>query len=259
MRKREAKDLAIIFLWPIIAAIISLGLGVNAFGSVILFLAIPSIYLAFRGKEYVKRAFVFSIIVSIPSIIVIDYIAHLTKQWLIPTSILPFRIFNFVTLEVILWAFFMFFFVVMFYEYFIDKHKTSKVWNKKMYFLSLAMLLLFGIFLFLFLTMPSWLNIPYWYLLFGVLVLLIPFLLQLFKYPKTTSKFFLVLVYFFYMHFIYEITGLKLGWWEFPGTMFVGWVHMFGVSFPIEEIIFWFILVALAILAFFEKFEDDEK
>jgi len=259
MKKRESTDLALILIWPIIAALISFLFKPNAFGSIILFLIIPSIYLSIRGKEYVKKAIIFALLTGITTIIVLDYIAHITEAWLIPNSILPFRLFGLVTLEVILWALFTCYFIIIFYEYFIDKHRTQKVWNTKMKYVLMTALIAFVSFLIVLFASPSLLNIPYFYLIWGTIILLIPFLIQLFRYPKTTSKFFLAAAYFFYLHFIYELTGLKLGWWKFPGKEFIGWVSVFGTSFPLEELIFWFILLALATISYYEYFDDDEK
>lgn len=259
MKKRESIDLAIILIWPIIAALISFTLKVNAFMSIVLFLIIPSVYISIRGRQYIKKAVIFSLISSISIMIIIDYIAHFTRTWIIPNSIIPFRLFNFVSLEVILWAFFTCFFVIMFYEYFLDKHVTKRLWNKKMKYLFMASIILFAVFLLLFFNLPEALKIPYFYISWGVIVLLIPFLFQLFKYPKTTSKFFLAAAYFFYLHFIYEVTGLRLGWWEFPGKEFIGWISILGTNFPLEELLFWFILLALATLSYYEYFDDDEK
>jgi len=259
MKKRESIDLALILIWPIIAAIISFTIKPNTFVSIILFLVIPSLYLSIQGKEYWKKSAIFAAGAIIPIMIAIDYIAHLTGIWIIPETILPFKIFDFVTLEVILWAFFTTYFVVVFYEYFLNKHATKRLWTSKTKYLFLAGLILFVLFVFFYFFFPNLLKIPYWYLVFGVVLALIPFLLQLFKYPKTTSKFLLPFIYFFFMFFIWEITGLKLGWWDFPGEMFIGWISIFGTNFPFEEALFWFVLLALSILSFYEYFDDDEK
>ncbi len=259
MKKRRDFDLALIFLWPVIATIVSFILKPSAFISVVLFLAIPSIYLSIKGREYWKKAAIFSIGASIPIMIVIDYIAHLTGMWIVPKTIFPFKLFNFVTIEVILWAFFTSYLVVMFYEYFLDKHAVKKLWTNKTKYLFITGLLIFSLFVVLYFFFPNMLNIPYWYLIFGIVLTLIPFLLQLFRFPKTTSKFLLPFVYFFFLHFLWEVTAVKLGWWDFPGTMFIGWVNMFGIRFPFEEVLFWFILLALSILSFYEFFDDDEK
>ena len=259
MKKRETIDLVIILIWPIIAAILSFLLKTDALGSIILFAVIPSVFLSFRGKKYIKKSLIFSLIVSIPTIIIIDYIAEVTQQWFIPYSILPFKLFGIVTLEVILWAIFMIYYVAIFYEYFLDKHVTKRLWHPHMKYLAMLLLASAAIFMVLFFAFPSALNIPYFYLSFGVLFILIPILIELFKYSKLSSKFFKAGAYFFYLTFIWEVTALKLGWWSFPGTQFIGWVTFLGVSFPFEELFFWCILFAMAILSYYEFFEDDEK
>ena len=257
--KKESKDLGIMFLYPIVAVIISFLFKPNAFGSVMLFLAVPSIYLSIRGVKYIKKSFIFSLVTTIPLMIVIDYIAHLTGMWNISNSILNGRLFDYVTIEVILWAFFTCYLVVIFYEYFIDKHASKRLWTPKLKYLLMTSLLIFIAFIVMFFNFPNLLNIPYFYLCFGVVLTLLPFLFQWFEFPHVTKKFLLGGIFFFYRHSLYEITALKIGWWTFPGKDFIGLVSLFGVTFPIEEVIFWFILLALAILSFYEYFDDNEK
>jgi hypothetical protein len=175
-----------------------------------------------------------------------------------PQSIFP-KLFGLVTLEVIIWAIFSCYFIIVFYEYFLDKHITPKLYTPKLKYLILVLAIIFILFLAILFTHPDSFRIPYFYLGWGIILLAIPFLLQLFEYPKTTSKLFMAAAYFFYLHFIYEITALKLGWWVFPGPYFIGMVSIFGVSFPIEELLFWFILFALGVLTFFEYFDNNEK
>lgn len=252
--------MAIVLLWPIIATIVSFLIKPNSAGSTLLFLGIPSLYLAIRGREYVKKVFIFSIIVAVPTIIVLDYIAQVSGSWAMHiTSIIPFKFFGIVTFEVVLWAFFTCFFIIIFYEYFLDKHVTHRLYNPKMKYLLIIILVVFVLFLVFLFASSSLLNIPYFYFIFGIILFFIPFLFQFLEYPKATSKFFLVTAYFFYFNFIYEITAVKLGWWAFPGKYFIGWISMFGIRFPLEELLFWFILMILAILSFFEFFDDDEK
>ncbi len=255
-KKRETFDLAVFLVYPIIASLISFLLRANAFFSVIIFYGIPSIYLSFMMKKNVKNAAVFSLVGIIP-MIVIDYIAHLTKVWEVTNSIIPFRLFGFVTLEVLLWVIFAFYFTVMFYEYFLDKHITHKLYKPRFKYLIISILALFSLFLFLLFGFPQFLRIPYFYLIFGVILILIPIVFELFEYPRFYTKFFKAQAYFFYLNFIYEITALKLGWWIFPGNEFVGWVSVFGVEFPFEEFFFWIMLTALAILTYFEFFDRE--
>ena len=258
-KRGENLDLSLIFLWPIIATFLSFLLISNAFVSIVLFLVVPSIYISIRGKEYWKKSVIFAGGGSIPLIIVIDYISHVTGTWIIPETIFPFKIFNFVTFEVILWAFFTTYFVVMFYEYFLDKHATKRLWTKKTKYFFIIGLLIFTLFLFFYFFFPDYLRIPYWYMIFGVIIFLAPFLIHLFYKQKTTSKFLLPFIYFFFLNFTWEITALKLGWWSFPGTDFIGWVSIFGVRFPFEELFFWFGVLAISLLSYYEFFDDDEK
>jgi len=259
MKKRESIDLAILLMCPILATLISLLFKTNVFVSVLLFFGIPALYLSFRGAKYIKKSIVFSVITSIPLIIIIDYVGHITKMWIIPNSILPFRLFGIVTIEVILWAVFNSYCVLMFYEYFLDKDVTKKAWFPQMKYLVVAILILFITFIILFFNAPGVLHIPYFYLAFGIVLLLIPVVVELFEYPKLISKFARVGAYFFFLTFLYEVTALKLGWWAFPGTEFVGWVSIFGTMFPIEELVFWLILFSTAVLSYYEYFDDDEK
>jgi len=189
-------------------ALLSHLLNINAFGSVIVFFGLPSLYLTLRAIEYSKKAIMFSIITSFPLIIIIDYIAHTTKQWLIPNSILPFRVFGVVTIEVILWAILNLYLVIMFYEYFLDKHITKKLWHPHMKYLVAVSLFLFILFITLYFYSPLFLNIPYFYLFWGTILLLTPIVIQMVTRPKMNMKFLKTAAYFFYLTFIYESYGI---------------------------------------------------
>jgi hypothetical protein len=71
--------------------------------------------------------------------------------------------------------------------------------------------------------------------------------------------FFGTAAYFFYFNIIYEIVGLRLRWWDFPGTQFVGHVSLFGVTFPFEEFFFWLVLGGFMVLSYFELFDNTQK
>ena len=105
----------------------------------------------------------------------------------------------------------------------------------------------------------SYLDIPYFYLTAGIVLGIIPISIVLFEYPRLIAKFFKTAAYFFYLNFAYEITALKLGIWDFPGDQFIGWVTFFGMRFPFEEFFFWIILGAIAMLSYYEFFDDDRK
>ncbi|MBU0614469.1 MAG: hypothetical protein KJ601_00070 [Nanoarchaeota archaeon] len=257
MKKRERMDLILLLVYPIIGAFVSHVLNVNAFGSIIVFFGLASLYLTIRAFQYSKKALLSSVIISIPLIVIIDYIAQTTKQWVIPNSILPFRLFGIVTIEVIVWVILDLYLVIMFYEYFLDKRVTKKLWHLHMKYFVIITWSLFALFVTLYLYLPTFLDIPFFYICFGIVLLLIPSIIQMVKHTKTNVKFFKTAAYFFYLKVLYEVTALQLGWWDFPGTDYIGWVSILNIKFPIEELIFWLFIFTIAILTYYRYFEDD--
>ena len=229
--KKRFELLILIILSPLTAAVLSIFLHANFFVSLILFFGIPSAYLAFKQPKYIVKAILFSLS-SILVFIPIDYIAHFNKTWFIP-SVLSYRLFNYVSLEGILWTIMHVFFVIMFYEYFLDKHIINKWWYKRTKYLFLMLFSILAIFLAIFLFSKEYLRVPYWYIMFGSVFVIIPVVLQAFRFPRVTLKIFKVLPYFFLVNFIYEITALKLGQWSFPGTEYIGWVSFFWNTIPV--------------------------
>lgn len=251
-------DLILILLWPIVASLISFLIKTNAFGSIIIFEAIPAIYLSIRAPQYIRKSLIFSTL-FIPVIIIIDYVAHLNGQWLIPDSVLPYRLFGLVTLEVIFWTYCLAYLTIIFYEYFFERHLEKSLWHRRLKYLFAATIICFAIFLFYLIFLPKSLIIDYFYFKMGLVLILIPLILGLFRYSKLAAKIFKTGAYFFYLTFLYEVSALKLGWWDFPSDKFVGLLYVFGVRFPFEEFFFWLMLCAMAVLVYYEYFDDDGK
>lgn len=256
---REKIDLIELMIFPLIAGLIGYGLRVNFFWSILLFFGIPACYLSLRSPKFIKRAAVFSALVSIPCVIIVDYIGHLSRQWVVPDSILSFRFFGQVPIEDLVLAFFNFYIVIVYYEYFLDKHFSKILLPHRLIKLLVLILIAMAVFLLLYLFLPNKLYIPYFYFLVGFVVFLIPVCIQLARYPKFTAKFFYSASYFFYLTLIYEITAQKLNLWIFPSHQVIGWVSMFKISFPFEELFFWIAISSMTILTAFERFEEGEK
>ncbi len=251
-------DLILILIWPIIASVLVLLFKLISFWSILLFFGlVPVLLLSLRIKKEVPKALLFSL-VCLPIYIIIESVGIISGSWVIPSAF-PFSIFG-ATVEGITFGFLTVYFVVMFYEYFLDKHITKKLFSPKFKYFVILSLSLFSIFLFLFFGFPQFLNIPYAYLALGLLFILLPSFIELVKYPKLSKKLVITAAYFFYASFIGEIIGLKLGWWSFPTDgEFIWWIKIFGESLPFEELFFYITLTALAIISFFEFFDDDEK
>jgi hypothetical protein len=108
--------------------------------------------------------------------------------------------------------------------------------------------------------MPQLFSIQYFYLVCGVFTVLIPITLFLMKYPGLRSKFVVTGSYFFYLGLVYEFTALARYWWFFPSdSKYLGIVSVFGVSFPLEELLFSLMLYSVAVVAWYEFFDDDRQ
>lgn len=247
-----------LIVWPIVIIGIVSRFHVDAFTSVLLFYGIPAIPLSLLRPRLISKALVVSLF-GIPSVIIIDYIAELTRAWFIPFSIFPFRILSLVTIEVVTWVFFHIYVVVLFYEYFFEKNIPEKIWSSRSNNILASIMGLSMLFIGLFFIIPHALYVPYWYLVFGTIAILSVVVFEELKFPKVFPKLLKTAVYFFYVNLIYEVVALKNGWWSFPGNQFIGQVSLFGATFPFEEFFFWIMLFTLCILSLYEYFFDDER
>ena len=257
--KIEKKDLIILLVWPIVAALISLLVKANVLISIILFFGIPSAYLTFINRNAIRRAALFAIALAIPISIVVDYVMELKGGWFLPSSSFgSFRLFKYVTIEQIIWLFLYLYFVIMFYETFLEKECACRPYLSKFKFLFILLYALLGIFVIAYLFKPELLNINYFYLKFGLIFVIIPVVIMLLKFPSIYSKLVKAGAYFFYLSFIYEITALELGQWTFPAAnQLLGYINIFGLKFPYEEFVFWILLGGIGALVYYEFFDDD--
>lgn len=98
-------DIFLLILFPVIAVWASLFIKANFLQSILLFFGLPSLYLSLRTPFQVKKTFLFSLILSIPFGIIIDYIAVLDSSWYVPTTVFPFRLLGIVPVEDLIWGF----------------------------------------------------------------------------------------------------------------------------------------------------------
>ena len=255
------KQLILILLWPIIAAALSLLIKANYFVSTLLFFGVPSVYLSIINKKYVKKLAIFSLGLGVLFTIVADYIAVVSGGWFIPHSIFdPLRLFGLLPLEDYLWISLYFYLITMFYETFLEEKCTPQLYHPALKYLVMIIIAMVGLFAIFYLFQPDILKMSYAYIKIGIVFVLLPIILVLCKFPKLYGKFFKAGAYFFFLTFLYEITALQLGQWTFPGeNQFIGYINILGISFPFEEFFFWIMLGAMAILSYYEFFDDDRK
>ena len=257
MKRGKKIDLIWMILFPIFATIISFIFKTNFLISTLLFFGLPSIYLSIRNKHSIKKTLIFTTISSIPLGIIIDYFGTKDGSWYVPESAFSFRLFGFIPIDDLIWGFLLVYFIVIFYEHFLDK-KGKRTINKKFTYFGIVLIILTLMLMILHILIPS-INIPYFYLLMGILLFTIPIITFLYSNPKFIPRYVKISVYFFSLFLIHELVGMQLSQWTFPGENFIGWVKIFGHSFPFEEFIFFISLSTIAILTYYEYFADDLK
>ncbi|MEK6840514.1 MAG: hypothetical protein AABX79_01015 [Nanoarchaeota archaeon] len=251
-------DLTFILLIPLIVFLLVFfsGLRINYFESLILIFAIPSLYLTIKNKKKARKVAIFSFLISIPFDIIWELLNYGDNAWTVPNSIFPFRFFGFSPLENYIWMFLTVYTILIFYEYFLDAKFQSKISGRikvmTYIFYSISIILII-----IFLVNKEFLSFPYSYLWLGIIVFIIPIMTFLIKYPSFITNFFKVSVFFFYIHLIFELIGLKLNHWTYTGTHFIGWVFLFDLSFPVEEFFFVIILGGFAACVYYEFFTSD--
>ncbi len=256
-KKQIKRDKILIFLWPIIAAVLTIVFKANLFVSTCLFVVVPSIYLSFRKPRYIAKTLLFSSI-GVIIFIALDYISVTTGQWFFPYSIIPYRLFGVVAFEGVFWFFFWVYFIVMYYEYFLEEKCTPRLYHPSLKYVFILFLVLLSVFLIVKTLDASLLRIPYFYLMTGIVFGLIPIICVLLRFPNLFTKFAKAAVYFIFFSLIWELVAVPLEQWTFPGQ-FIGWIDLFGIRFPFEEFFVWIVLGAIAILSWYEFFDDDRK
>ena len=256
MNKSYLDVLAMILL-PIIASVITLVLETNLFVSVLLFFALPALYLGIRKKRIVKKSIIFSLLLSVPLSLFIDVIAAVNGSWVVPETVFPFKLFGVATMEVYLYGFFWVLSAVLFYERFFDNGKSRTKTSPHIYFLLYLSVILIAYTSVGFLLYEPLLFIPYFYFWCGIILVVIPWFVFLYYYPEFIRRHLVLTAYFFFLLFIFEIVALEVGQWIFPAQDFIGLVKVFGFQFPIEELFIWMIAATPALLSYYEFFDDD--
>ena len=67
MKKSKIIDLIILLVYSTIGALLCPLLKINAFGSVMVFFGLPSLYLTIKNIKYVKKAIIFSLATNVVS------------------------------------------------------------------------------------------------------------------------------------------------------------------------------------------------
>lgn len=258
---RTTVDHTFLIAWLIVAPVLSLALRAEFGLSIVIFFLVPAAYVTARHPRFAGRVAMFSALVSIPLVTVLDYMMEVTGGMQITQSIFgSFRIAGHVTVESYVWGFGFLYLIALYYEAYLDHHVRSRMPPApRVKYLVLGAFALVSAFFFAYTVQPQVLHVErYLYLIWGFLLVVLPVVVVLAHTPSLAKKFFRATAYFFFLLLGYELTAIHLGQWAFPGEQqYVGIVSLLGSRFPLEELVYFVACGALATLTYFEFFSDD--
>jgi hypothetical protein len=251
-RDKKLKILSL-FLYIIVSCVFVYFVRPNYLLSIIIVLVPPSVTNFIWLKKSRKKVLVFSLSATFLFAFAVELSSRLSNSWDVQ-SVLP-RIFGILPLENILFAFLNFFWVLSFYEYFIDKDLTKKVSRKFKYLIGI-----FGIFSLtifsLYFYNPNIISMNYYVV--AIITLIVPSLIIFSLNPRLLKKTFVPVVFFAVVFFIYEVVSLLIGSWWWPGEYLFP-IKIFGEIFPLDDVIIWYFISTISLIGGYEFFVDDFK
>lgn len=253
----KTRDFILILIWQIVSVAFFVHYSTDFVWSAFLFYGLPALYLSFKRPGLIRKTLLFSLAASIAMPFFFDYLAYLDSSWSIINSALRFFN-NALTIEDTLWNLWWIYFSIIFWRYFISDDVLIQKFPKKFAILVTFLATLIISFFFIYFNNPSLLNIPYFYLKVGLLFLLIPFIAGLI-YIKNKKGLLYFTCYTTFVSLIFDYSGMITRKWEFIGTHYIGTFNYFGSTMPYEEFLFWIILGAPGIIAWYKIFADSRK
>lgn len=253
--KSKIKKQRLIFLlaYVLIACLVVYLLKPVYLLSLIVVLVPPALVNFYWLKKSRKKIFVFSITATVLFAFAAELSSRLADSWDVQ-SVLP-RIFGLLPLENILFAFLNFFWILAFYEYFVDKDTTKKISKKFKYLViifSIFSLIIFSLYFY----NPKIVSMNYATL--ALITLLIPSIIIFSKNTRLLKKSLLPVLFFAIVFFVYEVVSLAIGSWWWPGEYLLP-LELFGKTFPLDDVIIWYFLSTFALIGGYEFFADDFK
>lgn len=254
--QKSLMDLLVIITLVLVSIPIAIFGKVNFLTSTLLFFGLPSAYLIWRRPQNLKKATLAGVILGLVLGFSFDFVAEFNHAWGWGADFfLPVQL-GVVSLDVLVWFFLWVFLVVAYYEYFVERDRSTKISPNAKW------VLLVGVVIDLIVVLewkfaPSLLVLGHAYAELGTITVIVCVLLLL-KNPGLVHKVLRVLPFFIFMYFAYEMTALYLNLWTFPGA-YLGSVLVGSLRFPLEELVFWIIASSTIVATYYEFSIDDGK
>lgn len=147
-------------------------------------------------------------------------------------------------------------FIITFYEHFYEIDRKDSLSKRFKYIAIPTLFAVIAVVVIAFVD-KSLLLLDYAYF-YSLTPAIIPIGYVIKKRPNMILKFIKTGAFFFMLFLIYELTAVKLGQWYFSGQ-YIGWVELFGLKFPFEELLYWMGLSPFVVLSLYEGFVDNGK
>jgi len=200
--------------------------------------------------RHIGRAALFAFLITVPFTILIEPFAFLGKAWLVPAPLVAQRLLGVITYDFFLWGFLWVFCVILYAELLLGIDTSAALGARMRQFFGVLWVFAAGMLVVLALN-PDALRVSYAYLWIGVIFVVPALLIAAFALPGMRRALFWSAPFFAFHALVYEFTAVSLRQWIFPGEAYLGRVELLGRAFPLEELVFYIVLGAPALLAYF--------
>lgn len=229
-------------------------IGKSVFSGLVLTL-LPTIYLGLRRPKNWTKIIIATLIFGGLFGFAFEFFAEFNKAYTVTSRIFPFKIFGVLPLDNVLGHMMMTLLTITFYEHFVGREVNHHV-SRDLKFALLPGIFAAVVIVLIFLLNKESLHARYPYFYAGIAAIIPPIYLG-FRKPQFIKNMAETAIYFFFLWFISELIAVKLGYWVYAGNNYVGWVTVFGITFPFEELFFWTLFYAASLVSYYELFIDD--
>ncbi|MBI4225811.1 hypothetical protein HY612_01740 [Candidatus Roizmanbacteria bacterium] len=218
---------------------------------------VPQIlYLAKREKKPWKKIFLSTFTFGLLFGFFFEFIQEFNRAYSVVSSVFPFKLLGIVPPDNVIGHMIMTFSIMVFYEHFILTKKTKHI-SPLFFFITLGAIVVNISLIIIFLVQPARLKLNYSYAFLGTAAIIPVLLLGVLK-TERVKEIISVMPYFFFLFLLMELLAVGLNWWVYPGNTYIGWVEVFSLRFPFEELFFWMIFYAPALISYRELFLEKD-
>ncbi|MGM0482501.1 MAG: hypothetical protein ACQEP6_01400 [Patescibacteria group bacterium] len=251
MKGKKIGQISLLLLYVLGACVFIYWLEPKYIFTVLIVLVPPALLNFFWLKRSRLKILFFSLMAMLFFAPPVELCARLADVWEVQT-VFP-EILGFIPIENMIFAFLNFFWVLTFYEYFVDKDKSANISAKFKYLIGMfcgVSILVYGLYAY----DQQLVALSYFQL--ALLILFIPALVLFSKNPKLLKKTILTTFFFAVVFFAYELVALKIGNWWWPGEYLFTFT-VWGEIFPLDDVIIWYFLSTPVLIGGYEFFVDD--